>query len=176
MILTMSHTALFDNASTPPCLFVRDARGRYTTATPDDVLTAARAAIDHKVARGASMSSPETVKRYLISKLAGYSHEVFAVLMLDAHHRLIQYVEMFHGTICSTAVYPRAVVIAALKHEAAAIIFAHNHPSGCPDPSKADIDLTRILKQSLDTVDVRTLDHIIVGGHETTSLTERGLI
>ena len=157
-------------------LMVRDAQGRYLLATTDQILEAARQAIEHKMQRGASFTSPAAVKEYLCAKLAGYEHEVFAVLFLDSQHRLIEYTEMFRGTIDSASVYPREVVKEALQHNAAAVIFAHNHPSGNPEPSAADRALTQRLKESLALVDVRTLDHIVVTGSSTTSFAERGLI
>ncbi|MNL53738.1 hypothetical protein D3C87_1770080 [compost metagenome] len=126
--------------------------------------------------RGASFSSPAAVKEYLRAKLAGFEHEVFAVLFLDTQHRLIEYAEMFRGTIDSASVYPRELVKEALRLNAAAVILSHNHPSGNPEPSGADKALTQRLKEALALVDVRTLDHIIVAGGNTMSFAERGLI
>ena len=156
-------------------LMVRDAQGRYLLATTDQILEAARQAIEHKMQRGASFSSPVAVKEYLRAKLAGFEHEVFAVLFLDTHHCLIEYAEMFRGTIDSASVYPREVVKQALRLNAAAVIVSHNHPSGNPEPSAAEA-LTQRLKEALALVDVRILDHIIVAGGNTTSFAERGLI
>ena len=157
-------------------LMVRDAQGRYLLATTDQILEAARQAIEHKMQRGASFSSPVAVKEYLRAKLAGFEHEVFAVLFLDTHHCLIEYAEMFRGTIDSASVYPREVVKQALRLNAAAVIVSHNHPSGNPEPSGADKVLTQRLKEALALVDVRTLDHIVVAGGSTMSFAERGLI
>ena len=157
-------------------LMVRDAQGRYLLATTDQILEAARQAIEHKMQRGEAFSSPAAVKEYLCAKLAGYEHEVFAVLFLDSQHRLIEYAEMFHGTIDSASVYPRELVKQALRLNAAAVIVSHNHPSGNPEPSRADEVLTQRLKEALALVDVRTLDHIIVAGGSTISFAERGLI
>ena len=157
-------------------LMVRDAQGRYLLATTDQILEAARQAIEHKMQRGASFTSPAAVKEYLCAKLAGYEHEVFAVLFLDSQHRLIEYAEMFRGTIDSASVYPRELVKEALRLNAAAVIVSHNHPSGNPEPSAADQALTQRFKESLALVDVRTLDHVIVAGSSTTSFAERGLI
>ncbi|KPG01322.1 DNA repair protein RadC [Rhodopseudomonas sp. AAP120] len=157
-------------------LMVRDAKGRYQPATADQILEAARQAIEHKMQRGASFSSPAAVKEYLRTKLAGFEHEVFAVLFLDARHCLIDYAEMFRGTIDGASVYPREVVKEALRLNAAAVIVSHNHPSGNPEPSAADRALTQRLKEALALVDVRTLDHIVVAGSKTTSFAERGLI
>ena len=157
-------------------LMVRDGRGRYRPADADQILEAARQVVEKKMQRGASFSSPAAVKDYLRVKLAGFEHEVFAVLFLDTRHRLIDYVEMFHGTIDAADVHPREVVKAALRHNAAAVIISHNHPSGNPEPSGADEALTKRLKDALALVDVRTLDHIIVAGVRTTSFAEHGLI
>ena len=151
-------------------LMVRDGRGRYRPADADQILEAARQVIEQKMQRGAEFTSPVVVKDYLRAKLAGFEHEVFAVLFLDTRHRLIDYVEMFHGTIDAAEVHPREVVKQALRLNAAAVIVSHNHPSG------ADKVLTQRLREALALVDVRTLDHIIVAGGSTISFAERGLI
>ena len=121
----------FDDA-----LLVRDAQGRYLPASVDQILEAARQAIELKMQRGAEFTSPAPVKEYLRNKLAGFEHEVFAVLFLDTRHRLIEYREMFHGTIDSASVYPREVVKEALRLNAAVVILSHIHPSGNPEPSQ----------------------------------------
>src|SRR5690606_24587975 len=127
-------------------LLVRDARGHYRQATADQILSAAREAIDQKMQRGADFKSPADVKTYLHAKLAGLEHEVFAVLFLDNRHRLIEYAEIFRGTIDGASVHPREVVKEALRFNAAAVIFAHPHPSGNPEPSRADKAITKRLK------------------------------
>jgi len=160
----------FDSA-----LMVRDQQGRYHVATTDQILEAARQVIEHKMQRGATFTSPTFVKEYLRTKLAGFEHEVFSVLFLDTKCRLIEYAEMFRGTIDKASVYPREVVKAALRLNAAALILAHNHPSGNPEPSEADKQLTQRIKDALALVEVRTLDHVIVGGADTMSFAERGL-
>ncbi|MDZ4348972.1 MAG: DNA repair protein RadC [Xanthomonadaceae bacterium] len=157
-------------------LLVRDDQGRYLLATADQILEAARQVIDQKIPRGALFTSPTLVKDYLRTKLAGFEYEVFAALFLDSQHRLIEYAELFRGTIDSAAVYPREVVKTALRFNAAAVIFSHNHPSGNPEPSQADRQITQRLKEALALVDVRTLDHIVVGGESTESFAERGLL
>ncbi|WP_281301805.1 DNA repair protein RadC [Iodidimonas sp. MBR-14] len=157
-------------------LLVRDSQGRYTLATADQILEAARQVIDQKIPRGALFTSPTLVKDYLRTKLAGFEYEVFAALFLDSQHRLIEYVELFRGTIDSAAVYPREVVKTALRLNAAAVIFSHNHPSGNPEPSQADRQITQRLRDALALVDVRALDHIVVGGESTESFAERGLL
>ncbi|WP_405118262.1 DNA repair protein RadC [Pseudomonas leptonychotis] len=168
----MSQLSLAFNAS----LLVQDDQGRYLPATAEQILEEARRVIDLKTQRGEAFTSPELVKEYLITKLAGFEHEVFAALFLDAKHQLIQYVEMFRGSIDSASVYPREVVKEALHCNAAAVIFAHNHPSGNPEPSQADKTLTQRLKEALTLVEVRSLDHIVVGGRQTVSFAELGLI
>ncbi|HEK3745027.1 TPA: DNA repair protein RadC [Pseudomonas aeruginosa] len=157
-------------------LMVRDAQGRYLLATAEQILEAARQAIERKMQRGTSFTSPAAVKEYLRAKLAGLEHEVFAVLFMDTQHRLIEYAEMFRGTIDGASVYPRELVKEALRLNAAAVIVSHNHPSGNPEPSGADRALTQRLKEALGLVDVRMLDHVIVAGTDTTSFAERGLI
>ncbi len=157
-------------------LLVHDKAGRYVPATAEQILSEARRVIDLKIRRGAAFTSPGVVREYLGAKLAGYEHEVFAALFLDNRHRLLEYVELFRGTIDSASVYPREVVKEALKLNAAAVIFAHNHPSGHPEPSEADKALTRRLKQALELIDVRTLDHVIVAGRTTISMAEGGLV
>jgi len=119
---------------------------------------------------------PNDTKDFLVLKLAEKEAEVFSVMFLDNRHRLIEYVEMFQGTIDGASVYPREVVKAALQHNAAAVIVAHNHPSGVPEPSTADERITTRLKDALDLVQIRLLDHIIVGRTETVSLAERGML
>jgi DNA repair protein RadC len=121
-------------------------------------------------------ASPSAVKNYLSLRFAGRHHEVFMVLFLDAHNRLIQAEEMFRGTLTQTAVYPREVVIRALEVHAASVILSHNHPSGFPTPSRADEALTGTLRAALELVGVQVLDHIVWAAGETTSFAERGLL
>ena len=122
------------------------------------------------------IGSPSAVKEYLSVKMSGLEREVFSVVFLDAQHHVIAFEEMFAGTLSRTSVYPREVVKAALRHNAGAVILAHNHPSGDMTPSRADEMLTQTLKTSLQLVDVRVLDHIIVGQAKCLSMAERGLI
>ena len=122
------------------------------------------------------LSSPQQVRDFLCLKLGGLSREVFVVLFLDAQNRMIMSEEMFSGTLTQTSVYPREVVKKALHHNAASVIFAHNHPSGIAKPSQADELITKQLKQALALVDVRVLDHFIVAGNTTFSFVERGLL
>lgn len=123
-----------------------------------------------------ALSSPTAVRDYLRLALADREHEVFAVVFLDTQNRVIEIVELFRGTLTQTAVYPREVVIEALKRNAAAVILAHNHPSGTPEASAADRLLTTALKNALALVDVQVLDHFIVTRAQTVSLAEKGLL
>lgn len=125
---------------------------------------------------GAVMNSTHTVYQFLALNLAGYEREVFSVLWLDAQHRLIAAEHLFAGTLTQTSVYPREVVKRCLQLNAAAVIFAHNHPSGVPEPSEEDKALTRALMRALALVDVRVLDHFIVAGAGVLSFAERGLL
>lgn len=126
--------------------------------------------------RGDAISDPGMTRRYLKGKLRGYAQEVFACMFLDNQHRLISYEELFFGTIDGASVHPREVVRRVLRHNAAAVIFAHNHPSGVAEPSQADRRITERLKSALALVDVRVLDHMVVGDEEVTSFAERGLL
>lgn len=125
---------------------------------------------------GEAIANPEDVKTYLKLKLTEQEKEVFACLFLDNRHRVIEYNEMFFGTINGASVHPREIVKQALKVNAAAVIFSHNHPSGVSEPSEADKQLTRKLSEVLAVLDIRVLDHIIIGHYELTSFAERGLL
>ena len=139
------------------------------------VLEMARRYLFESLQRGDTLSSPQETRQYLSSQLRDYPHEVFAVLFLDQRHRVICFEELFRGTIDGASVYPREVVKKALQHNAAALIFAHNHPSGVAEPSQADEQITRRLVDALKLVDVRVLDHFVVGD-EVVSFAERGLL
>ena len=139
-------------------------------------LELARRALKEEISSRNALSSPRAVRDYLRLALAGREQEVFAVLLLDAQHRVIAYEELFRGTLTQTSVYPREVVKCSLRHNAAAVIFAHNHPSGVAEPSHADEILTRSLKSALALVDIEVLDHFIVAGSRTMSFAERGLL
>jgi DNA repair protein RadC len=127
-----------------------------------------------RLQRGDALSSPGDTRRFLESRLRGYSHEVFACLFLDTRNRVISFDEMFHGTIDGASVHPREVVRKALQRNAAGLIIAHNHPSGVAEPSRADRALTRRLREAVELVDVRLLDHFVVGDGEVVSFAERG--
>jgi DNA repair protein RadC len=121
-------------------------------------------------------SSPESVRHFLQIKLRPYPYEVFCALFLDNRHRLIEFVELFRGTIDGASVHPREVIRECIRVNAAAVIFTHNHPSGVEDPSQSDLRITQRLKDALAFIDVRVLDHIIIGEGDGTSLAERGLL
>lgn len=140
------------------------------------VLELARRALQEDVQRETLLNSPARVREYLRLTLGHLPHEVFMALFLDAQNRLLQAEELFRGTLTQTSVYPREVVKHALRHNAAAVVFAHNHPSGLAEPSRADELLTQALKSALALVDVRVLDHIVVGAGTTVSFAERGLL
>jgi len=136
----------------------------------------ARRAIEERLKKDPVLTSPGAVRDYLKLALGGRQHEVFVCLWLDAQHRVIEYEEAFEGTLTQTSVYPREIVKQALAANAAAVIFAHNHPSGAAQPSQADELLTRNLKEALALVDVKVLDHFIVAGNQAISFAERGLL
>jgi DNA repair protein RadC len=125
---------------------------------------------------GDALTSPEQTRDFLTMKLRAYPYEVFACLYLDNRHRLISFDELFTGTIDSAQVHSREVVRAALKHNAAAVILSHNHPSGVAEPSQSDLELTKELQKALNLVDVRVLDHLIIGNGKAISFAERGLL
>ena len=137
-------------------------------------LEMARRHLGEALERGKPLTDPAATRKYLLAKLRDMPHEVFACLYLDNRHRVIAFEELFQGTIDGASVHPREVVRAALKHNAAALIFAHNHPSGVAEPSDADRRLTSRLKDALALVDIRVLDHFVVGDGEVASFAERG--
>ena len=141
------------------------------------VIEMSRRALGEEMKGGDALTSPATVRDYLKLCLCGLAHEVFFALWLDSQNRLIVGEELFRGTLTQTSVYPREVVKRALWHNAAAVVLAHNHPSGVSEPSPADQSLTRELKQALALIDVRVLDHFIVAGQcQPLSFAERGLL
>jgi DNA repair protein RadC len=157
-------------------LLVQRADGAIESATSEEILAAARQMLAHRVRRGTSLSSPRLVKDFLSIKLGALEHEMFCVLLLDKRHRLIEYVELFRGTIDGASVHPREVVKLALAKNAAALVLAHPHPSGVAEPSQADELITQRLKDALSLVDIRVLDHVIIAGGVATSFAELGLI
>jgi DNA repair protein RadC len=140
------------------------------------VLEMGRRHLGERLARGTALTSPDDTARYLLARLRDHRHEVFAVLFLDNRHRVLAFEELFHGTIDGASVHPREVVRRALHHNAAALILSHNHPSGVAEPSDADLRITERLRQAMALIDVRVLDHLIVGDGECCSLAGRGLV
>lgn len=150
--------------------------GQAKYAQLQAVLEMSRRALQEEMRQGDALNSPHAVRDYLRLLLGGRQQEVFMALFLDTQHRVIAAEELFHGTLSQTSVYPREVVKRALAHNAAAVILAHNHPSGVAEPSQSDRMLTDALKQALGLVDVRVLDHFVVAGGQTLSFAEKGLI
>ncbi len=151
--------------------------GPELSAAEQAVVDAACAILDGRLRKpGQAITSPQAAKDLARLHMARLRHECFAVLFFDSQHRMVALERMFRGTLTQTAVYPREVVIAALRHGAAAVILAHNHPSGVAEPSRPDEYLTQALKSALAMVDVRVLDHLVVGGGQVTSFAERGLL
>jgi DNA repair protein RadC len=140
------------------------------------VLELSRRYLHEMLLRGQPMESPEVTEQYLTSVLRDHPHEVFACLFLDTRHRVIAFEKLFHGTIDGATVYPRVVVEKALHHGAAALIAAHNHPSGISEPSLADQAITRRLKDALALLDIRLLDHFVIGDGRPVSMASRGLL
>ncbi len=140
------------------------------------VLELARRALAQQLRQRSAFASPGAVKDYLQLHLAARSHEVFAVIFLDVQNRLLAMEELFRGTLTQTSVYPREVVLRALHHQCAAVVLAHNHPSGSVQPSRADEALTQTIRSALALIDVRVLDHVIVAPGLSLSMAERGLI
>jgi DNA repair protein RadC len=156
--------------------FIRGEYSEIRKASNDEIVAAAREIMSRKLRRGTSMTSPKLVKDFLSVKLGSLEHETFCVMLLDKRHRLIEFVELFRGTIDGASVHPREVVKLALAKNAAAVLCAHPHPSGVAEPSQADELITQRLKHALDLVDIRVLDHLIIAGGDVISMAERGLI
>jgi DNA repair protein RadC len=140
------------------------------------VLEMARRHFFESLEHGQALTSPEATRAYLSDQLRSYKHEVFACLFLDNQNRIIELEKLFRGTIDSASIYPREVVKSAIHHNAAAVIFAHNHPSGIAEPSQADKQITETLKQALQLLDIRVLDHFIIGDGVPYSFAEHGLL
>lgn len=157
-------------------MFVREACGSYRTATEGEVRAAAIQAVAGKMREGSIFNSPREIKDYLVLQLAHLEFEVFGIMLLDSQHRLIADKVMFRGTLAQTSVYPREIVKEALVCNAGALVCYHNHPSGQAEPSRADEFLTQTLKTACALVDVRLLDHFVVGGTTVASFAECGLL
>ncbi|MBS0380743.1 MAG: DNA repair protein RadC [Proteobacteria bacterium] len=157
-------------------LFTLDSNGRPVPATPDLIIAAARSCVARRVRRGSALASPTALKDFLRVNLGPREFETFCVCFLDSRHRLIEFVDLFRGSLTGASVHPREVVKEALARNAAAVILVHPHPSGVAEPSQADELITRRLKEALGLVDIRVLDHLIVAGDEILSFAEQGLI
>ena len=154
---------------------VQDQNGNYHDIEQSTLVKAAQECIRSNFVQGEALTSPKASATHLQVLLGSYPHEVFTALWLNSQHQVISHMEIFRGTIDGASVYPREVVKEGLAVNAAAVILAHNHPSGSSEPSQADIQITKRLKDALALVDIRVLDHLIVG-ERVTSLAERGLI
>lgn len=159
-----------------PLMVRSEASGRYIPATNDEIIRAAASLQLRQLVGKAALESPRESARFICKALRGRQAEVFCMLTLDNRHRVLRWHELFQGTIDSAMVHPRELVKQALADNAAAVILAHNHPSGAASPSVADELITQRLKDALGLVEIRVLDHLIVGSKTHTSLAERGLI
>lgn len=157
-------------------LYIRDIFGEYIPADSNIIIAEAKRRVAMKFKRGVTLTSPMVARELIGLKLAEYEYEVFACLFLDNQHRLIRFSEVFRGTIDGASVYPREIVKEALQCNAAVVIFCHNHPSGIAEPSESDKVITQKLQGALSLVDIRVLDHFVVGGNEMYSFAERGLL
>lgn len=157
-------------------LAVRDCSGCYRAATDEEVLVHAQRICGSRIRGGPSLSSPRELKEFLALRLGNLQYEVFALVHLDSQNKVLDYTEMFRGTLTQTSVYPREVVVECLKRGSAGVFLVHNHPSGIETPSTADKALTDQLKAALALVDIRVLDHVIVAGNRMASFAELGVI
>ena len=157
-------------------LFVCEHAGVYRCATAAEITSAALKQIQRDLSALPLMNSPDLVRHFLQLRIGSLAYEVFFVMFLDPHNRLLAFEEMFRGTLNQTAVYPREVVKRALELNAGGVILSHNHPGGSTRPSQADLHLTRTLRDALALVDLTVLDHIIVSTNQFTSLAQVGLL
>jgi DNA repair protein RadC len=162
--------------SNPQMLLQKSGFGKAKYAAIKAAVELGQRYADEMIPIGETLNSSQNAKGFLARRLGDYQHEVFACLFLDTHHRLICFEELFHGTINESNVYPREVIKRGLAHNAAKVIFAHNHPSGNPTPSQADWDITHLLKQALALVDIQVIDHIVIGHRASVSLVESGFV
>ncbi len=160
----------------PQVLLRKRGLGQARVATLKAALELTGRYLAQGLERGPALTDPAATRRYLQVRMDAAEREVFAALFLDSQHRVVAFEELFFGTVDGAPVYPREVIKAALAHNAAALIVAHNHPSGVAEPSAADVALTARLKAACEVVDVRLLDHVVIGRPDTVSLAERGLI
>jgi DNA repair protein RadC len=160
-----------------PARITKAMRAALELQDTDKIIAAALSVLEKRAKYGRdSLSSPQAVRDYVRLKLGGFEREEFHAVWLDAQNRVIELEPLFTGTLTQTSIYPREVVKSALRHNAAAVILAHNHPSGIAEPSAADQVLTETLKRALALVDVKVLDHFVVGGSAAVSFAERGLL
>ncbi len=157
-------------------LYVRDHQGQYRAASDSELFAATRIRLEQAIQREVGISQPSDAAYYLVAHFAGYEREAFVVIHLDTRHRVLGIEEAAVGTIDGASVYPREIVKSVLSRNSSAVIFAHNHPSGVPDPSSADRRLTERLRDALSLVDVRVLDHLVVAGGDYVSFSQRGLL
>ena len=176
LLLDSAMQCLPSSVTMPAVLMVKQASGRYARATDRDVLLRSAEIMGARLPKSVDAENPEAMKKYFMGRLRPYEHEIFCVLFLDQKHHTIKCVDMFRGTIDGASVHLREVVKAALLCNAAAVVFAHNHPSGNSEPSTADIRITERLNQALKLVDIRVLDHIIVGASDCVALSDRNLL
>lgn len=159
---------------TRPKLYTRGKNGRYAEANRETICETATHYLDPIV--GEAIRSPADTETFLKNKIGHLSHETFCVVYLDNRHRVVKFSELFRGTIDGTSVYPREIAKEALTCNAAAVILAHNHPSGVAEPSQADERITKRVKAGLELLDIRLLDHLIIGGSNSTSMASRGIL
>ncbi len=158
---------------------IDETNGTYTVASPvteKDILIMARRLAKNRLAKGCRIERPSSAFLYLQTLMGSYENEVFGSVFLDNQHRIISFEELFRGSINAANIYPREVVKRALSVNAAAVIFVHNHPSGEPEPSEADKRITVQLREALSLVEIRVLDHVVVGAKACISMAERGLV
>ena len=162
-----------------PHFVLNEATGRYKarrTLSSDQIIKSALKLLGGSVNNSEVLASPQHTREYVTLALGAREHEVFACMWLNNRHQVIEFEELFYGTIDGASIYPREVVKRALNHNAAAVIVVHNHPSGEPEPSPSDVDITSRLKEALSLVGVRLIDHMIVGGDGVISMAERGMV
>jgi DNA repair protein RadC len=160
----------------PEQLFQKRGLGKAKYAMLKAAIELGRRYFEEDITLGEPLNNSLLTKRFIVNRLSDYQNEVFACLFLDIQNRMISFDELFYGTINEANVYPREVVKRALRHNAAKVIFAHNHPSGTASPSQADIAVTQLLKKALALVEIQVIDHIIVGSHASFSFAEAGLV
>ncbi|CAP44907.1 DNA repair protein RadC [Bordetella petrii] len=172
----MQQYSLFVDSPINPSntLLVREADGAMRPAQRAEILAVARELVSIDTLHGEDLSNPDKAKAFLQLRLAGLEHEVCALMLLDVQLRLITYLEPFRGTLSQAPVYPREILKLALRHNAAGLMMAHNHPSGLAEASQADRQLTQAVQQALALIDVRLLDHFIVAGTTVVSMAQRG--